>query len=54
VVAVGFGERFADARMGVTGDVVPDEVLRRVFDYQFELMRRMAAGEISLTPRTEE
>ena len=41
VVVVGFGERFADARMGVTGDVVPNPDLRRVFDYQFMLLRML-------------
>jgi hypothetical protein len=39
VTAVGFGSRWADARMGVTGDVVPDPELRRVFDLEFTLLR---------------
>ncbi len=39
VTVVGFGSRWADARMGVTGDVVPDAELRRVFDLEFTLLR---------------
>ncbi len=39
VTVVGFGSRWADARMGVTGDVVPDAELRRVFDLEFMLLR---------------
>ena len=41
VTAVGFGSRFADTRMGVTGDVVPDAELRRVFDLEFMLLREI-------------
>jgi hypothetical protein len=39
VTAVGFASRFADARMGVTGDVVPDAELRHVYDLEFTLLR---------------
>jgi hypothetical protein len=39
VIVIGFGSRFNDANMGVTGDVVPDENLRRVFELQFGLLR---------------
>jgi len=39
VTVVGFGTRFADAYMGVTGDVVPDDELRKVFDVQFAILR---------------
>ncbi|MCP4608519.1 MAG: hypothetical protein GY845_07385 [Planctomycetes bacterium] len=39
VTVVGFGNRFADAYMGVTGDVVPDDELRKVFDVQFAIFR---------------
>lgn len=41
VTVMGFGSRFTDAQMGVTGDVVPDEKLRRVFDLQFALLRQL-------------
>jgi hypothetical protein len=41
VTVVGFGSRFADTRMGVTGDVVPDAELRRVFDLEFTLLREI-------------
>jgi hypothetical protein len=39
VTAVSFGSRFSDFRMGVTGDIVPDPQLRKVYDLQFQLMR---------------
>jgi hypothetical protein len=39
VTVVGFASRFADTHMGVTGDVVPDAELRRVFDLEFTLLR---------------
>ena len=39
VTVIGFGSRFADAYMGVTGDVVPDDELRKVFDLQFLILK---------------
>ena len=39
VTVLGFGARFADARMGVTGDVTPNEQLRNVFELQFTLLK---------------
>jgi hypothetical protein len=39
VTVIGFGSRFADAYMGVTGDVVPDDELRKVYDLQFAVLR---------------
>ncbi len=42
VTAIGFGHRFADSNMGVTGDVVPDQTLRNVFELQFQLFRYIA------------
>ncbi|MFX0202141.1 MAG: hypothetical protein ACFFCW_39015, partial [Candidatus Hodarchaeota archaeon] len=44
VTVVGFGSRFADAYMGVTGDVVPDNELRKVFDVQFAIFRDIISG----------
>ncbi|MCX8108240.1 MAG: DUF4350 domain-containing protein, partial [Verrucomicrobiae bacterium] len=41
VALVGFGSRFTDLHMGVTGDVVPDAELRKVYDFQFALMRAL-------------
>jgi len=46
VVAVGFGSRWADANMGVTGDVVPDAELRQVFELQFNLLRAVVEGNL--------
>jgi hypothetical protein len=39
ITVVGSGSRFADVYMGVTGDVVPDDELRKVFDVQFAIFR---------------
>jgi len=41
VTVLGFGSRFADTKMGVTGDVVPGESLRNVFELQFTLLRSL-------------
>ncbi len=41
VTAVGYGSLFSDSRMGVTGDVVPDEQLRSVYDLEFKLFRQI-------------
>jgi hypothetical protein len=46
VTVVGFGSRFADAYMGVTGDVVPDENLRKVFDLQFSIVKAAVSGSL--------
>jgi len=45
VTVIGFGSRFADAFMGITGDVVPNEQLRTVFDLQFQLIRDTVSGQ---------
>ena len=45
VTVVGFGSRFSDMVMGVTGDVVPDENLKRVFDLEYAILRRVITGE---------
>ena len=47
VVAIGFGSRFSDANMGVTGDVEPNEDLRKVFNLQFALMRAIVEDKLS-------
>ena len=39
VTVIGFGSRFADAYMGVTGDVIPNQELRTIFELQFQLVR---------------
>ena len=58
VTVVGFGSRFSDAQMGVTGDVQPDPALRRVFDLEFALVRwiiegRTAARSASMPATTQ-
>jgi len=44
VTVIGFGSRFADAYMGITGDVVPDDGLRKVFDLQFAILKAIVSG----------
>jgi hypothetical protein len=39
VTVIGFGTRFTDAKMGVTGDVIPDASLRKVYELEFQLLR---------------
>ena len=39
VTVIGFGGRFADTKMGVIGDVVPDASLRNVYELEFQLLR---------------
>jgi uncharacterized protein DUF4350 len=44
VTVIGFGERFSDQRMGVTDSVVPDESVRRVFEFEYALLRSILNG----------
>jgi hypothetical protein len=44
VTVVGFGSRFSDANMGVTGDLVPSAELRSVYEVQFLLLRTIMNG----------
>ena len=39
VTVVGFGSRFSDPNMGVTGDVVPKADMRAVYEVQFYVLR---------------
>ncbi len=43
VTVVGFGSRFADANMGVTGDVIPDPRLRQVYELQFQILKSVVS-----------
>jgi len=38
VTVIGFGSRFADAYMGVTGNVIPNNDLRQVYELQFRML----------------
>ena len=44
VTVVGCGARFTDAHMGATGDVEPNDDLKKVFDWQFALLRMLVEG----------
>ena len=48
VMVLGFGSRFSDVQMGVTGDVIPDQPLRDVYTLQFRLLESI--GLPSQTP----
>jgi len=52
VTAVGFGSRFADANMGVTGDVVPGDELSKVYELQYGLLRHIV-GQATPAPTTQ-
>jgi hypothetical protein len=54
VTAVGFGSRFSDANMGVTGDVEPNEELLKVYDGEYGLLRHlMGMGVKVARPTTQ-
>jgi hypothetical protein len=44
VAVVGFGSKFSDANMGVTGEAIPDSNLRRLFDLEFSLLQACVSG----------
>ena len=50
VTVIGFGSRFSDRDMGVTGDLVPNPELRKVFDYQFSLVRTIISDKLAEPP----
>ncbi len=50
VTVIGFGSRFTDANMGVTGDVVPDEELKRVYGVEFALLRGIIEENLVESP----
>jgi len=41
VTVVSFSSKFTDANMGITGDVVPNPELRKVFDLEFLIIRKI-------------
>ncbi len=45
VTVIGFGSRFADSFMGVTGDIVPNQQLRTVFELQFQLIKDIVSEQ---------
>ncbi|MBN1972275.1 MAG: hypothetical protein JW787_01450 [Sedimentisphaerales bacterium] len=45
VTVISFGSKFADAFMGITGDVVPNSEQRKVFDLGFAVLRRIISEE---------
>ena len=47
VYVVGFGTRFNDFNMGVTGDTIPDPEMRKVYDLEYALLRWIVEGALS-------
>jgi hypothetical protein len=45
VTVIGFGSRFADAFMGVSGNVIPNNELRQVYELQFRILKEIISGE---------
>jgi hypothetical protein len=45
VVVVGYGDRFCDQQMGITGDVEPDADMTKVYDQHYALLRAIIAGQ---------
>ena len=41
VTVIGYGSRFTDPNMGVTGDVIPDAKLLELYDVEFTLLHRL-------------
>ena len=44
VTVIGFGSRFGDANMGVTGDTIPDDDLTKTYGLEYALMRWIVEG----------
>jgi len=45
VYVLGCGDRFSDAKMGVTGDTIPDAEMRKVYDVEYALFRWILEGK---------
>ena len=45
VYVAGCSDRFSDAKMGVTGDTIPDAELRKVYDVEYALFRWILDGQ---------
>ena len=45
VVVIGYGDRFCDQQMGITGDAEPDAELRSVYEWEFALVRAIVQDE---------
>ncbi len=44
VTVISFASKFTDASMGITGDVIPNIEQRKVFDIEFNLLRRIMSS----------
>ena len=53
VWVIGFGKRFMDSDMGITGDVVPGPELRKIHDFEFALFRMILGEQPTTQPTTK-
>ncbi len=44
VIVIGYGDRLCDRQMGITGDVEPDAELRKVYEWEYALLRAVVRG----------
>ena len=44
VTVIGFSYRFTDAQMGVLPDILPDEPMKAVYEFEYALVRTVAEG----------
>ena len=42
---MGYGDRFCDEQMGVTGDILPDDELRKAYDFEYSLLRGLVENK---------
>ena len=47
VTVIGFGSRFDDQHMGIIGDVIPDEKLRKVFDFEYAMIEMIVNNTLA-------
>jgi hypothetical protein len=52
LTVIGFGSRFCDSDMGITGDQPPDANMRAVYELEFSLLRSIAEGRALSPPPT--
>jgi len=53
VTVVGFGSRFTDAQMGISGDVEPDQSLLQVYELEFRLLRTLVGKQETAGPESK-
>ena len=49
VTAIGFGSAFTDSNMGIVGDVIPNDRLKKLYAFQFALLRSIVEDKLTAT-----